>query len=154
MSWLRRPPVPAEVELRDGERIVEWARTADGVVVATETALLRSGGERLPWVDTDRVRWRPPMLTIDVPGRSPLRLRLSEPRRLPEAVRERVQASIVVSSYHTLGRAGGVRVVARRSGTDEPVWSLVYDSGMDPLDPALRAQAQRILGDVRAQTGP
>jgi hypothetical protein len=93
------------------------------------------------------------VLVVDAPGRPPLRVRLSEPRRLPETVRERVQASIVVSAYHRLGRAGGVRVVARRTGTGEPVWSLVYDRGTDPSDPATRAEAHRILADVRAQTG-
>ena len=93
------------------------------------------------------------MLVVDVPGRPSLRLRLSEPRRLPEAVRERVQASIVVSAYHKLGRIGGVRVVARRSGAAEPVWALVYDRGVDPLDPVVRARAEQILADVRAQTG-
>ncbi|HLZ38535.1 MAG TPA: hypothetical protein VKP64_12440 [Mycobacteriales bacterium] len=145
--------MPAGVEVPDGERVVEWAPTPDGAAVATETALLLPGGVRLPWAEVDQVRWRRPVLVVDVPGRPPVRVRLSEPRRLPEAVRERVQASIVVSAYHRLGRGGGVRVVARRAGSGEPVWSLVYDGGADASDPATRAEAHGILGDVRAQTG-
>jgi hypothetical protein len=69
-------------------------------------------------------------------------------------VRERVNASIVVQDRITLSGRAGARVVARRvPGSTDLRWSVVFDPGLDPGDPALRAAADAALAELRASLG-
>jgi hypothetical protein len=45
-------------------------------------------------------------------------------------------------------------MVARRAGDDAPVrWTVVFDSGLDPTDPALREAADEALARLRSALG-
>ncbi|MFC7105981.1 hypothetical protein ACFQQB_39570 [Nonomuraea rubra] len=80
--------------------------------------------------------------------------RISEPRMLPETVRERVNSTIVVNKHVSLPGRGGVRLVARRRPGGEVLgWTFVFDEGLDPADPGLRAQAEQALEGVRRSMG-
>jgi hypothetical protein len=158
------PTVRAALPLARGERILAHAVALGGEpVVATDRALLRSDGTgtgepqwiRMPWHDIEAATWDDDAQALQLTvGSRPVVLRLDQPRLLPETVRERVTASIVVSQHVRLAGRRGVRVVARRVfGTDDVVWQLAFDSGVDPGDPLLRSAAERALQDVRAQTG-
>ena len=49
---------------------------------------------------------------------------------------------------------GTVRIVGRRPATGGDVrWTIVFESGLHPHDPGMRAQAEQILEDLRRQTG-
>jgi hypothetical protein len=160
----RRLPaaVRAALPVEPGERVLVHAPIADGgYAVATDRALLLPDGTRLPWHRIDRCQWEE---TQGSPGAGGLevvttegvrhRVALPEPGRLPEAARERVIASIVVSRHVRLTEQGGVRLVARRSpGAERPVWELIYDEGLDPSDPGLRAAADQALAGVRRSLG-
>jgi hypothetical protein len=85
---------------------------------------------------------------------------LEEPGRVPEAVRERVTASIVVSERVDLGLGedAGDGPAARITGRRPPQggelrWVVTFDHGADPDDPALRAAADRELARIRAWYG-
>ncbi|MGN6333841.1 MAG: hypothetical protein ACTHOD_19675 [Motilibacteraceae bacterium] len=165
--------VRAALPLEPRERVLAAAERLDGGwAVATERALLLVpvGGaagrsdepvERIAWWTVDSAAWddASERLVVDArpPGRRPLvrRLALTEPASslLPETVRERVQASIVVSQkVRLLGRAGG-RVTARQvPGTADLVWNVQLDPGLDPADPQVQAAAEAALAEVRAQT--
>jgi hypothetical protein len=80
-------------------------------------------------------------------------VRLAEPGSVPETVRERVTATVVMSTHVKL-TGGGVRIAARRPARGgEPRWTFVFDPGLDPADPGLLAQAEQALEEIRRQTG-
>jgi hypothetical protein len=69
-------------------------------------------------------------------------------------VRERVNASIVVQHHAALVGDAGARLVARRiPGSTDLRWSVVFDPGLDPSDPDLRARADEALTALRSALG-
>ena len=181
MTWFRRAPLPPAVEavrqrLRPGEQRLAQAAVRPGVagadaaeeadwLVATTKALWLPGevpGEprRLPWEAVARAVWRDGVLTVTEagPDGGPLEERthafpLVDPKGLPDAVHDRVTASVLWSHHHRLRGREGVRVLARRTEAGSGVWSLVYDAGVDPLDPVLSARAEALLEDARGELG-
>jgi hypothetical protein len=151
--------LPVEVRkalpVEPGERVLAHATTADGGhAVATGRALYLPGGTRLPWQRIDKALWDDEGLRVLATDGSEYRVEIVEPGRLPETVRERVTASIVASRHVRLGNRGGVRLVARRApGTDSLEWEFVFDRGLDPDDPGLRALAEQALEEVRRSLG-
>lgn len=154
--------------LERGERVLVAAQlVGGGAAAATERALVtlgpgdaEDGVRRLAWHRVAEAGWddeRATLLVEEV-GAGPAgprtqRLRLAAPSLLPEAVRERVTASIVVSSHVPLRGRAGVRVVARRRPDAEELdWQLLFDPGLDPADPGVRARAEQALEQVRRQT--
>lgn len=160
----RRRDSLADAEVAPGERVVAHARTPSGApVVVTVQALYlpqRSGEvRRVVWERVDLAAWEPPVLEVLEAGTSvPARVLLEEAGRVPEAVRERVTASIVVSERVVLGEGPdgelGARITGRRlpEGTDL-AWTVTFDRGLDPADPGLRAAADRELARMRAWYG-
>ncbi|MCW2876476.1 MAG: hypothetical protein JWQ95_576 [Sphaerisporangium sp.] len=154
--WSSRSlPEEAGVTLEAGERVLVHARTPDGAyVVATDRALHLPGDEALPWYRIDRALWDEEGLLVVATDGAKRRLPLPEPGRLPEAVRERVTSSILVNRHVRLGDRGGVRLVARRvPGQDAAQWEFVFDPGLDPADPGLRAAAEQVLEEMRRNLG-
>jgi hypothetical protein len=164
----RRPPVDATRPLDRDERVVSWATAADGgTVLATHLGLWLPDPDgrprRIRWHLVDKAVWRDGALTVvaaDDPGDGvlvelpPHSVQLAEARDLPPTVRARVERSIGYTRHHRLTPGGGVRVVGRRvAGVDGLSWQLVFDSGTDRNDPLLRAQADRLLAEARAETG-
>lgn len=150
-----RSRLPADVAIEPGDRVLTHAPAAGGGhVVVTDRALYLPGGTRLPWHTIDRGTWGEDGLTVRTTGGQTHTVLLPEPGRLPEAVRERVTASIVVSRHVTLPGRGGVRLVARRvPGETELMWEFVFDDGLDPHDPGLRALAEQSLEALRRDLG-
>jgi hypothetical protein len=151
--------VRAALEFEPGERVLTHAATADGGhVVVTDRALHLPGGTRLPWHRVEHARWEETDLVVTGTDRSSHRATVPEPGLLPEAVKERVTWSIVASRHVRLGDRGGVRLIARRvpagDGREHDLhWDLVFDDGLDPDDPGLRALAEQALEDVRRSLG-
>lgn len=144
------------------ERVVAWGSTSDATqtayVVATERALyLSSRGERIPWDRISRAGWVEPDLELVVDGTERpefMRVHLDDPRDLPAAVHDRVTASVVVSEWVDLANGKGARLVARRASDEDAVrWSVVFDAGLDPADPALRQAADEALRRLRDSLG-
>lgn len=133
--------------------------------VATERALHLPTGQGewhvLPWQAIARAHWDADESVLhveEVSGEGPAAAHavpLAVPSLLPETVRERVTASIVVSRHVRLSPAGGVRIVARRvPGGGEPQWQLTHDPGLDPDDPQIRVRTSAALDELRRQTFP
>ncbi|KAB2386421.1 hypothetical protein [Actinomadura montaniterrae] len=143
-----------------GERVLASAPTRGGShVVATTTALhlpTPSGGFlRVPWERVDQATWKDGWLHVtETSGGAEHHVRLTEPGSVPETVRERVTATIAVTHHARLPGGGKVRIAGRRPATGGDVrWTFVFDAGLDPEDPGLRAQAEQVLEDLRRQTG-
>lgn len=153
MRLTRRRSVPEGLTLGKGERVL----AVSGDTVATNAALHfpdGTGFERLPWERVEQAAWKDGLLVVREVGGARHDVRLAEPGSVPETVRERVTSTVVVSTHVKLP-AGGVRITARRpaGGGGEPRWALIFDPGLDPGDPGLRAQAEQAMEEIRRQTG-
>ncbi len=162
-----KPPAEAVTRLDRDERVLTWADTASGPVVATPLGLWLPGyEERLPWHLVDKATWKNGILTL-VPAvdtgdgvlveQTPRAVRVTVPRDLPNTVRVRVQKAIAFTRHHPLpvdGPRRGVRVVGRRvPGRDGISWQLVFDRGVDRDDPAVRAAAAAYVEQARVELG-
>ncbi len=139
--------------MRRGERVL----AVGGDTVATRSALYLPGPDgtvRLPWERVEQAGWHDGVLVVRDTGGTRHTVRLARPGSIPETVRERITATIVVSTHVRLP-GGGVRVVGRRplSGDGAVRWSFVFDPGLNADDPGLRAQAEQALEEIRRQTG-
>ena len=155
----------ADAGVPDGERVITWGvgdeRDPEGsLVIATDQALYEQrSGSRVGWQDVIKGTWEQPDFVIDYQGEAGprrLRIRLDDPRDLPAAVRDRVTDTVVVSEYRHLVESQGAHFVARRApggGLEEIRWSVVFDTGLDPSDPVMRAKADDVLGELRASLG-
>lgn len=150
--------------LERGERVLAFAVARDeSHVVVTDRALRQvvdgSVAVHLPWYQVARARWADGVL--ELVETTPLGERagrrtfdLVDPGFVPETVRERVTANIVVSQHVALVGRRGIRIVGRRRpGLDGLAWSIQYDAGLDAEDPTLRERAELAMDDVRRSTG-
>ncbi|MFG1702568.1 hypothetical protein ACFLIM_05185 [Nonomuraea sp. M3C6] len=156
MSIFRRLPadVRKSLDTEPGERVLTFARSDDGHVVATNLALYLSDGTRVPYEEVDKAAWDEEGVRVITMDGARHFERVPEPRLLPETVRERVNSTIVVNKHVRLPGRGGVRLVARRRPGGEVLgWTFVFDDGLDPEDPGLRAQAEQALEGVRRSMG-
>jgi hypothetical protein len=149
----RRLPPGVEIEPRD-RALTHAAADDGGHLVATDNALYLPGGARVPWYLIDRGEWDESGLRVLTTDGARHTVAVKEPGRLPEVVRERVTSSILISRHVKLPGRGGVRLVARRvPGQDHPAWELLFDEGLDPDDPGLRALAEQALESLRRSYG-
>lgn len=140
----------ADSPLLPAERVLQWAPSDGGWVVASTVGLRWPAAYRLVrWDQIDHVSYAAAAMVLQ-PGR--VRLQFDDVRRLPEVVRDRVNASIAFDRHLQLAPAGrGVRVVARRqSDTGELRWETTYDVGLDPTDPAVEQRAAAAVAEVRS----
>lgn len=152
-------------ELAPGERLLAWAACDDGGhAVASDRGLhvpARGGEPHLvPWERVDRAAWDRDdgVLTVveAVPSGRPYRHRLAmeDPGNLTIVVRERVNATVVLSRRVELDGTRGITVVARRPpGTDRLAWSVVLDRGIDASEPTMKARVDLAVTAVRAEIG-
>ncbi|XRQ03412.1 hypothetical protein ACN3XK_43330 [Actinomadura welshii] len=154
------PAVRDQLDLQRGERVLAAAPTRGGShVTATTTALhvptAEGGFTRIPWERVDHATWQDGRLHVQETSAGPEhRIGLTDPGSVPETVRERVTATIAVSHQAELPGGGRVRIAGRRpTGGGDVRWTFVFEAGLDPADPGLRAQAEQILEDLRRQTG-
>jgi hypothetical protein len=159
VRWRRSDDLPSEAKAALGlerrDRVLAAARLVDGTwAAATGTALVLPG-ERLDWVNVEHAEWADDTetLVVDLVHDTRRRtLRLDQPGRLPETVRERVTASIVASRRYPVQGRAGVRVVARRRTSDDDLlWQVVADAGLDPEDERVRAVADAGLAEMRRE---
>ncbi|WP_019631008.1 hypothetical protein [Actinomadura atramentaria] len=153
-------PVRSSLGLERGERVLSAAPTRGGsFVVATSAALhlpvVGGGFARLPWERIEQAAWRDGRLRVQETRGGPAHeIGLTDPGSVPETVRERVTATVVVNHQAALPGGGTVRIAGRRpAGGGEVRWSFVFEAGADPADPGLRARAEQILAALREQTG-
>jgi hypothetical protein len=150
-------PLPEGVTLpleRD-ERVLTWGRVqGGGIAAATDVGLrVRLGDDPEPglhrWHEIARAVWSDGYLHVEDVDRTATSYRLTEPRGVPPAVREHVNATVILSEHHQIG-AAGVRVTARRNlRTGELLWSTVFDDPDVNADGELQDQADALVAAVR-----
>ncbi len=81
-------------------------------------------------------------------------MRLDEPGQLPETLRERVQASVVLAETVDLGGRRTAKVVVRRDlGTGALLSQAVLGRGVRASDPGVAEELRLGLARVREQVG-
>lgn len=167
MRWRRRrTPEQITAAVRPGERVLAWA---EGIVAvdasltwaaATDRALYVPGVlGRCGWDEIVRASWDDPVLELlllpagqQQPGT--VCLTLDQPGSIPGIVRDRVSGTIIAQRHVNLTPDRGARLIARRvPGTDDVRWTVLFDLGLDPADPVLRARADSELNRVRSVLG-
>ncbi len=161
----RGTPPAVKALVAPGERVLAWSYARGGAVVVASTLAAYlpdpagTGGElaRVPYEQVASATWDEPVLDVVTvgPRRRRFVVELDQPGLVPETVRDRVTASIVVSERVLLVGTLGARVTARRApaGDSEVTWHVIFDAGLDPADPALRAAADAAIDTLRASTG-
>ncbi|MGH8824784.1 MAG: hypothetical protein ACRDVN_09935 [Jiangellaceae bacterium] len=159
-AFLRRSGRAEGVVFDDGERALASASSAAGPVVATDRRLLvplPDGYHSIGWDRVDRARWDGDDEVLVVNESAPLgsprrdhRLRVDDPRRLLDVVREQVTASVVLTRYVPIDGTLGVRVTGRRR-RDGLAWVVAVDDGLRLDDPAVRRLVDAAVAEVRAE---
>jgi hypothetical protein len=164
----RRPALPAgiraAVPLDGGEQVLAWARdeTSGAHVVATtyHLALVDADGAlvwRRAWHEAESGTWQgeSSRLTVTWVDRGvPARWRLTEPSLLQQALRERLQASVVLADeFRTAGRRT-VRVVIRQDlATGALLEQTIPGKGADLGDPQVAREAAQRMARLRSEVG-
>ena len=151
--------------LTKGERALAFAVDdfTGAHVVATTYALavVTPAAERAVrrrWLSVDAGVWDPEAATLTVawadggrPGQWSMR---DQKTLLPETVRERVQASVVLSARLNLGDRRSGRVAIRQDfATGERIPQTILGGSTRPDDPEVRAHVQAALAHLRDQVG-
>ncbi len=164
---LRRPRLPDAVrkaaDLGGGERVLAVADVTDGWTFATTHALhvvttLADGGapdtaRRVAWTDVRSATTVPSERLLDVVLVDGARWSVpvgSAPGRLPQAVRERVQNSVVHSRFVEVRRGKGVHVVARRTPEEQVSVQLAVDEGVDATEVGVADQVEQVRREMTA----
>ena len=166
-GW-RRDGIPDAVRAAIGgrERLLAWAqdpRTGSRIVagswrlyaVAPDTAAGAAAGR--PWHLVDAGVWDPTQGTLKVTwvDRAPaLTATIVEQNGLPETLRERVQASVVLADFLELGERRTARVVVRRNlETGDLLAQTILGPGVSSADPHVLAVTTGALARLREQVG-
>jgi hypothetical protein len=160
----RRRPLPAEAAERLGlsgsDRVLAWSLLAGGGAAAATVEGLRIATPRgkviaRDWLEVDHAAWDQDsaMLAIWWVGSrqtTPLEI-VDDEGRLPEVVRERVQASVVLSSDVPLpgGRIG--KVALRRGADGRLVTQNVLPPGVKPDAPGVAQRLERAAAELRSE---
>jgi hypothetical protein len=153
-------PLPDGVTfpLERGERVLTWGRVAGGgIAAATDSGLrVRLGDGSDPtlirWHEISKATWADGHLVVEDMARTPTSYKLTEPRGVPPAVREHVNATVIVSQHHEID-GHGIRVVARRDLRDGKLhWSAVFDAPTQPTE-SQRHDADELIAAVRRRFG-
>jgi len=150
-----------DVEVGPGERVLAWAATGDGAVLAGTRDAVYLAGTRLPWEQVEAADWDrdAELFRLSEVGswgepRRKHTFAVAEPGRFLQLVRERVTASVVLQRHVPVAGGRGVRVIARRAPRGGSLaWFLEYDEGVDPADPDVQRQVDGALGTARGEVG-
>lgn len=178
ISLRRGPKLPSSVrdavDLGPGERVLSWAPVLLGAgpgvageptgatLVATNHALyaVDAAGEATltrPWHEVDSGSWSAELtqLTVTwVDGAKPGQWVLGDTTLLPETLRERVQASVVLTQKIELGPRRTARAVIRQDlGGGGLVEQVVLGRGARADDPEVAAATEAALAYLREQVG-
>ncbi len=164
----RRPPLPDDVRkavpLDGTERVLAWAHdeSSGGHVVATthHLAFVRSDGQLLwqrPWHEAESGTWQgdSSLLTVIwVDHRDPAQWRVTEPSLIQQALRERIQASVVVADEFRTASRRSVRLVIRQDlATGSLLEQTIPGKGADLTDPIVAGEAASRMARLRSEVG-
>jgi hypothetical protein len=159
------PAIAQALELAKGERVLAYAvdDNSGAHVVATTYALavVTSTGQRTVrrrWLSVDAGSWEPETATLTVTwaegGRAGQWSFRDQQTPLPETLRERVQASVVLSTSLNLGDRRTGRVAIRQDfATRELICQTILGRQARVDDPEVQAHVHAALAHLKDQVG-
>jgi hypothetical protein len=162
---LRRPTLPDDaataLALDPRERVLAWSALAGGgFAVATLEGLrmITPHGRRVarPWTEIDHAAWDPDARTIAVwfvGSRATVPLEVEDGTWLAQVLRDRVDASVLLTTEIGLAGGGTLRLALRRRPDGTVVDQVVPPPGTDPDDPALAPLVRQGLAALRGEAG-
>jgi hypothetical protein len=156
--------VAQDLGLGDRERVLAWARLVGGGLAAATLGEIRVRTPRgalinRTWVDVDRAEWHAESRTVViwwVRQRQLTPLELEEAAgapQLPIAIRERVQASVLLTGEVTVPGGRKVRVALRRAADGTVLTQALAPPGVSVADPDVAAAVRRALTVLQAEAG-
>lgn len=157
--------IAAALDLAKGERVLAFGidDRSGGYVVGTTHALVVVAPTaertlRRRWLSVDAAAWEPEMETLAITwadgGRGVQWSFRDQLTRLPETVRERVQASVVLATRLTLGDRRTGRVAIRQDfATRELSSQAILGPYTRADDPEVQAHVEAALAHLRDQVG-
>jgi hypothetical protein len=156
--------VRSAVPLSSQDRILAWAldqATGDHVIVTRHVLAVVDHDSVLawqrPWHEVDNGRWQPETDELTVTwadGSAPARWRLEHSTLFQQALRERVQASVVLAEEFRTDTRRRVRVAIRRNlATGAFLEQIMGGNGVDVTDPQVAEQATALLHRLRSEIG-
>lgn len=156
-------PLVGQVPLGPGERVLAAVRTASGAALVATTRGLASVDPDLgcqwhrPWHEVNTGHWDRETESITVmwaDGAKPLQVTVPEDRAFLQALRERVQASVVLSTELTLGLGRTGRVAIRKNlSTGELTEQVVLGRRTRAEDPEVAEAVAATADFLREQVG-
>jgi hypothetical protein len=158
------PEVRSAVPLSPQDRILAWAldqETGEHVIV-TRHLLAVVGHDsarswQRPWHEVDRGSWQPETDELTVTwadGTPAARWRLRHSTLFQQALRERVQASVVLAEEFRTDTRRRVRVAIRRNlATGAFLEQIMGGNGVDVTDPQVAQEATALLHRLRSEIG-
>jgi hypothetical protein len=174
------PAIKAALELAKGERVLAFGvddntggfvvATTFALVVVTSTAVTPTSARstmatstavrtlRRRWLSVDAGSWEPETATLTVTwaegGRGAQWSFRDQQTPLPETLRERVQASVVIATRLTLGDRRSGRVAIRQDfATRELIEQTILGRYTRADDPEVQAHVEAALAHLRDQVG-
>ena len=164
--WRSRPALPAEqavaLGIGRGDRVLAWSSlVGGGVAVALVGGLrvLTPRGERLlhDWTDVDHAPWdgdSSMLLVWWVDSRRPTPLEVQDDvGGLPEAVRERVQSSVLLTTGVPLPDSGDGRIALRRNASGQLTVQALLPPGVRDDDPRVKEALAAAIDSLWAEAG-
>jgi hypothetical protein len=139
-------------------RILAWAGEGDQLAIGSPTVLSTGGvqgWQHVGWHEIERGGWNDELRRLSwvrLDGRRG-EVQLTEPGRLPELFRERVEATIVVRQFVSLAGERGVTISARRplGGGGSIVWHTSLTRGLTWQTAGVREAVDDALAETRAE---
>lgn len=101
------------------EKVFSWAHHGGGLIAATDLGIIsidNHDATRILWADAIAGKWEPPLLTVTcLPGMTNVGWQLDDPGMLPQAVRDRITAHVLIDRVINFPGHGSVRFVARKT---------------------------------------
>ena len=162
--WTDKAGLPADLwagleRAADQPRVLAWGEGADGLVVAALTgglAVHEDGQWRVhPWHEIGQARWdaEAGRLSWTTPEGGAEAM-MTTPRRVPQVVKDRVEASLVVDDRLTAPGNVPVIITARRdlAAPDRPlIWAVGAVDGRTLDRPGVREAAEARLVELKAE---
>jgi hypothetical protein len=159
------PAIAQALELAKGERVLAYAvddHTGAHVVATTYALVVVTSASqralRRRWLSVDAGAWEPEMAILTVTwadgGRAGQWSFRDQQTLLPETLRERVQASVVLSTRLTLGdRRTGWVAIRQDFATRELLAQTIPGRHTRSDDPEVQAHVQAALAYLKDQVG-
>ena len=119
--WKKPEPLPVQLQdaLLPKEKVFSWAHHGGGLVAATDLGIItidNHDATRIPWAVAIAGKWEPPLLTVTcLPDMSSVGWQLDDPGMLPQAVRDRITAHVLIDRVINFPGHGTVRFIATRT---------------------------------------